>query len=659
MLKKAVLAVAGLALLFVGTVAAATPKSKDYVTYFRTDILSMNYLNDSRATNSFHTANFIDGLVEHDIYGILRPALAENWESNENFTVWTFNIRKGVKWMTGDFEVYGEVKARDWVDSMKYMLDNKSQLSYLCEGFVKNATEYAAGKVTDFSAVGVRAKSDYVLEYTLEKPLPFFDTLLTYNAYWPVNGEFLASKDKNFGKPEKNSILYNGAYILTNFTSKSVIEYDPNPTYWDRAHVYIQHVKWVYDDGQDPDSLFNNFDAGTFVATPLYTDNEILFTRAQAKYKDYIYRSRQNSTTFIYTYNYDRNAFASTADPTKGVSPKSDKAKADTKIAVFNRNFRKALFFGIERTAILAQRNGEVNKFANLRNIWTSPDFVADKAGKDYSKYVEDALKARNPKDFGKDFKVDNAQDPYYNPTKAKAYMAKANAELTAKGINFPVELDIIEDIGYTKGKKMDQSLKAGLEALFGADLIKVNLIEADEDNFYASTYFVKTGAHSNFDLGNYTGWGPNYGDPYSLLQTLEPGNYKGAMLQYFGLDAVDEGTDKAAATAIGLYDYARKVEIANGIYNDVAKRFKLFAEAEAQIIDDAVILPWMSEGGTFVLSRVVPYTIPFSAYGTDEYKLKGVIVGEKVVSVTERDKAKAQWEKEKAAEYKKLNAKK
>jgi len=659
MLKKTVLAVAVLALLFVGTAGAATPKSKDYVTYFGTDICSMNYLNDSRATNSYHTANFIDGLVEHDKYGILRPALAESWKSNENFTVWTFNIRKGVKWMTGDFEVYGEVKAQDWLDSMKYMLDNKSQLSYLYEGFVKNAAEYASGKVTDFQAVGVKAKGDYVLEYTLEKPVSFFDTLLTCNAYWPANGEFLASKGKDFGKPEKNSILYNGAYILTNFTSKSVIEYDPNPTYWDKAHVYIQHAKWVYYDGQDPDSLFNKFDTGTFVAIPLYTDNETLFTRAQAKYKDYIYRSRQNSTTFMYTYNFDRNAFASTTDPTKGVSPKSDKAKADTKIAVLNRNFRKALFFGIERTAILAQRNGEVNKFANLRNIWTTPDLVADKAGKDYSKYVEDALKARNPKDFGKDFMVDNAQDPYYNPTKAKAYMAKANAELTAKGISFPVELDIIEDISYTKGKKMDQSLKAGIEALFGADLIKVNLIETDEDNYYASTYFAGTGAQSNFDLGNYTGWGPDYGDPYPLLQTLEPGSYKGAMLQFFGLDAVDEGTDKAAAMAIGLYDYAKKVEIANGIYNDVSKRFKLFAEAEAQIIDDAVILPLMSGGGTFVLSRVVPYTAPFSVYGSDKHKFKGVIVGEKVVSVAEREKAKAQWEKEKAAENKKLNAKK
>ena len=56
-----------------------------------------------------------------------------------------------------------------------------------------------------------------------------------------------------------------------------------------------------------------------------------------------------------------------------------------------------------------------------------------------------------------------------------------------------------------TKGMKMDQSLKVGLETLFGADAIKINIVEMDKDSYYASTYMAETGAQSNFDIGNYT----------------------------------------------------------------------------------------------------------------------------------------------------------
>jgi oligopeptide transport system substrate-binding protein len=312
------------------------------------------------------------------------------------------------------------------------------------------------------------------------------------------------------------------------------------------------------------------------------------------------------------------------------------------------------MFFGIDRPSILAQRNGDVNRLSALRNIYTAPDLSADKAGKDYSEYVEDALKARNPADFPATFQVADAQDPYYNPAKAKAYMEKAKKELAAKGVKFPIELDIATDTAYTKGFKMDQSLKAGVEALFGADTVRINVVEMDTDNYDASTYNAETGAQSNYDIGNTTGWGPDYGDPYTFLQTLEP--EVGALLTPIGLDPSGD-SDKAAATAIGLYAYAKKVEAGSDEYKDVAKRFKMFAEAEAQLLDDAIVLPYMSFGGSFAVSRVLPYTAPFAAYGIDEYKFKGRIVTDKVVSLAERQKLKAQWEKEKVAAYKKLNA--
>ena len=658
MLKKFVLAVAVLTLVVAGSVGAAA-KSNDYINVFSTDPRTFNYLESQRQTTSQHTTNFVDGLIEHDRFGILKPCLAESWSSNADASVWIFNIRKGVKWVTGDLEVYGEVKAKDWVDAMKFMLDKKSTLTYLISGFIKNADKYLAGKTTDFSQVGVRAKGDYVLEYTLDKPTPYFETLLTYNPYLPVNGEFLAAKGKDFGKVDKNGILYNSAYILSNFTSKSVIEYEANPTYWDKGHVTIDHVKLVYDDGKDPDSRFNNFDKGIYASAQVNTDNEALFARAQAKYKENIYRARQDSTTFLYAFNYDRKAFASPADPTKAISPKDEKARKDTQAAIMNRNFRKAVFFGMDRPTILAQRNGEVNKLAAIRNSYTSTELSKDPNGKDYTKYVEDALKVRNPADFPATFSIDDAQDPYFNLTKAKAYMAKAKAELAKLGVKFPIQIDTCTDISYTKGLRGDRSLKANLEEVFGADTLKINVVEVDADNAYAGTYNAESGSQSNYDIGGYTGWGPDYGDPYTFLQTLEP--EVGACLIQIGLDPDSSPQSSAykSATKVGLYDYYKKVEAANNIYNDQFKRFKGFASAEAQLLDDAIILPYMSYGGGFAVTRIVPYSIAFAAYGSDEYKFKGMIIGDKVITVAERDKIRAQWLLDRATEYKKLNAKK
>jgi oligopeptide transport system substrate-binding protein len=176
-----------------------------------------------------------------------------------------------------------------------------------------------------------------------------------------------------------------------------------------------------------------------------------------------------------------------------------------------------------------------------------------------------------------------------------------------------------------------------------------------DTDNYDASTYYAETGSQSNYDIGNTTGWGPDYGDPYTFLQTLEP--VVGALLTPIGLDPVDEGTDKAAATAIGLYDYATKVEAGNDEYKDYSKRFKTFAQAESQLLDDAIILPYMSFGGAFQISRVTPYTAPRAAYGADAYKYKGIVVTNKVVNLDERAKYRQQWEKERESEYKKLNS--
>ncbi|MBQ3109185.1 MAG: hypothetical protein IJC67_06170, partial [Clostridia bacterium] len=66
---------------------------KTYKTYFSNSYASFNYYTTAYATVREIVANCIDGLVEPDIYGVYRASLAEDWDVNEDQTVWTFKIR--------------------------------------------------------------------------------------------------------------------------------------------------------------------------------------------------------------------------------------------------------------------------------------------------------------------------------------------------------------------------------------------------------------------------------------------------------------------------------------------------------------------------------------------------------------------------------------
>lgn len=107
---------------------ATTDDSTEYLTayktYFSKSYASFNYYSTAYSTVREIVANCIDGLVEPDTYGIYVPSIAESWTTNDDYTVWTFKIRQGVKWVdsTGAETDY-DVTAQDFVDGIRYIGD--------------------------------------------------------------------------------------------------------------------------------------------------------------------------------------------------------------------------------------------------------------------------------------------------------------------------------------------------------------------------------------------------------------------------------------------------------------------------------------------------------------------------------------------------------
>ena len=622
----------------------------DYNYVYSTDPDTFDYVYSFQAVDNEHTTNFVDGLLEHDRYGNLVGALAKSYEVNDDATEFTFHLREGVKWVTDDGVEYAEVTAHDFVTGLRHAVEFDSQTLYLVQYTIKNLDAYYNGEV-EWEEVGIKAVDDYTLVYTLEAPTPYFHTITTYSILMPVNQEFLESKGTgcklgaaepsscSFGEVAPDGILYNGAYLLSNFTSKSVIEYTANPDYWDAEHVYIPNVKLVYYDGSDPDSLFTSFDKGEFSSAPVYTDNAAIYASAKEKYGDNIFISRTTSTSFWISWIFDRNQYASPLDSSVDVSPQTDKQKADTALAKQNTAFRKAIMYASDISSVNSQYVGEDLKYGRLRNTLTQPDFLLNSQGQTYGELVSAALTASNPTEYPAGFDLSDGQLAYYNTDLATQYMAQAVEELSAQGVEFPVQLDVIVNGESEKGFRAAQAYKATVEANLSD--VQINLIISDSTNMAAS----KTADQMNCDLYIGAGWGPDYGDPKTYVDIVDPDS--GDMLKYFGLNwtGSEVGDDAAVKEAIGLYEFQALKNAAEAIVDDLDLRYELYAKAEAYLLENAILIPYITQGGGYAVSRVVPYTQPYAAYGLSDNKYKGMQVSNEVITIEEREALKADWE--------------
>ena len=645
-----VMALAGVTLLASGVLAAcsgsgSSAKGEKTFSYtYETDPDNLNYLTTGKAATANITSNVIDGLMENDRYGNFVPSMAEDWSVSQDGLTYTYTIRKDAKWYTSEGEEYAAVKAQDFVTGLKYAADNKSEALYLVQDSIKGLDAYVKGEVKDFSEVGIKAIDDQTVQYTLNKPESFWNSKTTMGILAPVNEEFLTSQGSNFAKAtDPSSILYNGPYLLKSLVAKSSVEFEKNPNYWDKDNVHIDKVKLSFWDGQDTGKLADTFKDGGFSMARLFPTSAG-YPELEKEFKDNIVYTPQDSATFLVGTNIDRQSY-------KYTSKTTDEQKTSTKKALLNKDFRQAIAFGFDRTAYASQVNGESGASKLLRNLFVPPTFVqAD--GKNFGDLVKEKLVTYG--DEWKDVNLDDAQDGLYNPEKAKAEFAKAKTALQAEGVQFPIHLDMPVDQTNTTKVQRVQSLKQSLEATLGTDNVVIDIQQLQKDEVLNVTYFAETAAGEDWDLSDNVGWSPDYIDPSTYLDIIKPSVGENTKT-YLGFDA---GTNNAAAKQVGLEDYEKMVVEAGNENTDVSKRYDKYAAAQAWLTDSALIIPTTSQTGRPMLSKMVPYTLPF-AYsgnkGTSEALLyKYLELQDKPVTADEYQKAQDKWKKEKEESNKK-----
>lgn len=612
--------------------------NKDYSYYYVNDPETLDYTFSGQRYTAENTANFVDGLVSYDQYRQIVPALAKSWEVSEDGKTYTYHIRKDVPWVDADGNEYATVKPSDWVTGLKHAADTNSETLYLVADSVTGLADYASGKDKDFSKVGIKADDKKgTLTYTLNQPESYWNSKATYGILYPINAEFLKEKGKNFGKVSTDGILYNGAFIATKFDNKSAIEYKANKTYWDKKNVHIDNVKLSFYDGKKPEDLYKGFSDGKYNKAQLYPTMPYY----KSVDKSNVVWTKQEATSYFGMFNLNRQNYNHTAHDT-------DPKKAATKQAILNKDFRQAIGFAFDKEKYSAQRVGEEGAAKAVRNTLTPYDFVTI-AGKPYGDTVQSDLQAMNSDAWSK-VSVKQGENSTYNVDLAKAAFAKAKTALAAQGVEISKENPIVLDAPVLDTSTVNiaayASLANSLDKAFDGQ-VKLNSIKLPQDPYLQAVFSFKVAADADYDF-NISGWGPDYADPATYLNILSP--KQGDIATKLGLEPTVkvEGEDKglAAKAAVGMDDFQKLLDTANGIGTDTTARYQAFAKAEAWAIDNGIIIPTYSLGAVPMVQNEVPFSrIDGNSVGSTVYSYKYAKVTDKPVSAKAYEKAFKDWE--------------
>lgn len=172
----------------------------------------------------------------------VEPELATSWTVSDDGTIWTFTMRQDAVWSDGR-----PVTANDVVYSTKraIMPETASPYAYVLY-IIKNAqainqTDLAGGGTYDIDTLGVMALDDYTVEFTLEAPAAYFESISSLWTLRPVPSWAIEEYGDAWTEPE--NIVVNGPYMLTEWKHGESLAYVKNPTYYDAANVQIDNIE--------------------------------------------------------------------------------------------------------------------------------------------------------------------------------------------------------------------------------------------------------------------------------------------------------------------------------------------------------------------------------------------------------------------------------
>lgn len=176
--------------------------------------------NFSDGASALVSTHIFEGLVELDENNQIQPLLAEKWEVSPKADVYTFYLRKGVKFQDGtDFTAAAVKKHFD------FLLANKFRRSGMFRAVVKE----------------VKVINDYTVQFILHEPFAPFLYYLAHEAAMipsPVSIDKYGKDPATLGKNPVGT----GPFILQEWKVGERIVLRKNPNYWQKGKPYLDSI---------------------------------------------------------------------------------------------------------------------------------------------------------------------------------------------------------------------------------------------------------------------------------------------------------------------------------------------------------------------------------------------------------------------------------
>lgn len=506
-------------------------------------VFRMNELEDFKNLYPLAIIDVISQRIANQVYeGLVKlsqsdlsivPALAYRWETNTDATVWTFHLRKGVKFHNDP--CFADGKGREMTASdIKFCFDrlcesssNNNAYDITFKDKVKGAAEHFSasknGKAPEGGVAGVKAVNDSTLEITLVNPFSGFLNILAHTGCYIYPKEAL----EKYGIDMRTKCVGTGPFQVRTIKEGETVILEKNQDYWridefGNRLPYLDAIKFTFIKEKKAEMLeFQRGNLDMVYRIPIEMYKEIMGTYDNAK-------ARQNDFEIQNVPALSTQYYGMLATGT-----------------IFNKKeVRLAFNYAIDRNKIvdyILQGEGQPGVYGAV-----PPVDAFKKSGFNF-----DALKGYS-----------------LDVTKAKEYMKQAGYP---DGKGFPKVTLTINAAGNERNGQIAETIQTMLKDNLGVD-VSINVMPfAEEIDAYQS---------GKLDFFR-TGWIADYPDPETFLTLFYS--------KHLPTNATEKSFINTTRFSNARFDSLFTAALKEP---DLAKRMNLYMQADQIVLDEAAFMP-------------------------------------------------------------------